>query len=56
MGVQKSFDTIAEMLETRFEDWDGALASLPSWDEPVDKQVQQYISGIKVNLKRVELL
>ncbi|PNP58285.1 hypothetical protein THARTR1_01800 [Trichoderma harzianum] len=47
LSAQKAFDKVGKLLENRYQRWDRAEASVPSWGEEADVQVQRYIEGIK---------
>ncbi|KAL7816077.1 isoprenoid synthase domain-containing protein [Trichoderma aethiopicum] len=51
MSAQKAFNTVGRLLERRYERWDKAEASLPSWGKEVDVEVRKYIEGIKCVVK-----
>ncbi|KAI1327758.1 isoprenoid synthase domain-containing protein [Xylariaceae sp. FL0255] len=46
-SAQAAFDQIAAMIDSRFEQWDEAVRTLPSWGTDIDAQVKQYIQGIQ---------
>lgn len=47
MSAQQAFDTVGSLLEGRYRRWDIAEERLPTWGEPLDKMVAQYVHGIK---------
>ncbi|KAJ5247787.1 terpene cyclase [Penicillium chermesinum] len=47
MSAQAAFDHLGYMLQTRYRDWYLALASLPSWGNEIDAEVQNYIRGVQ---------
>ncbi|KAL7928555.1 isoprenoid synthase domain-containing protein [Trichoderma chlorosporum] len=47
MSAQGAFDKVGKLLESRYQRWDRAEASIPSWGEEADIQVRKYIEGIK---------
>ncbi|KAL7917433.1 isoprenoid synthase domain-containing protein [Trichoderma austrokoningii] len=49
--VTKAFSTVGKLLEQRYQRWDKVEASVPSWGEETDAQVQKYIEGIKCVVK-----
>ncbi|KAL9487903.1 hypothetical protein ACSS6W_000180 [Trichoderma asperelloides] len=51
MSLQKAFNTVGKLLEQRYQRWDKAEASLPSWGKEADLQVRKYIEGIKCVVK-----
>lgn len=51
MSPQKAFNTVGKLLEQRYQRWDEAEASVPSWGEDTDVQVRKYIDGIKCVVK-----
>lgn len=51
MSAQKAFNTVGRLLERRYERWDKAEASLPSWGREADVEVRKYIEGIKCVVK-----
>ncbi len=54
MSAQQAFDTLGEMLEHRYSEWDNNLAKVPSWGEKIDTEVNDYIEGIR-NVVRANL-
>ncbi|UKZ74540.1 hypothetical protein TrVFT333_002210 [Trichoderma virens FT-333] len=51
MSAQQAFDKVGRLLENRYQRWDRAEASVPSWGEEADIQVRKYIEGIKCVVK-----
>lgn len=47
MRTQRAFDHLGAMLAARYRDWYLALADLPTWDEQIDAEVQQYIRAVQ---------
>lgn len=46
-GPQEAFDTVAALLEQRYDAWDQSMGQLPSWDNKTDDEVRRYIEGIQ---------
>lgn len=42
---QEAMNKTGELMENCQRDWDDAIATLPSWGEKVDKEVQRYIDA-----------
>lgn len=51
LSPQKAFNTVGKLLEQRYQRWDEAEASVPSWGAEIDVQVRKYIEGIKCVVK-----
>ncbi|KAF2103158.1 terpenoid synthase [Rhizodiscina lignyota] len=47
LSTQEAFDEIGLLLDERFKKWDSLMATLPSWGEENDRQVQLYLDGVK---------
>ncbi|PLB43914.1 terpene synthase metal binding domain protein [Aspergillus steynii IBT 23096] len=45
--ITTAFDECASLLHSRYREWYSVLAQVPFWNEQIDSQVQQYISGIR---------
>ena len=54
MSAQAAFDHLGAMLENRYRRFKKAVAEVPSWGEPADANVHQYIEGVK-NVVRANL-
>ena len=50
MPAQEAFDHTGTMLETRYQNWAAALATLPSWGGTIHQDVQKYIRSVKNNV------
>lgn len=44
---QEAFDTVGNLLEERYQDWQSAIEQLPSWGPEIDMNVARYIRGIQ---------
>ncbi|KAF5639771.1 presilphiperfolan-8-beta-ol synthase [Fusarium tjaetaba] len=44
---QEAFDTVGNLLEARYQDWQNAIKQLPSWGPEIDANVARYIQGIQ---------
>ncbi|KAG9508351.1 hypothetical protein J7337_001915 [Fusarium musae] len=44
---QEAFDTVGNLLEARYQDWQNAIEQLPSWGPEIDANVARYIQGIQ---------
>ncbi|KAF5606173.1 presilphiperfolan-8-beta-ol synthase [Fusarium subglutinans] len=44
---QEAFDTVGNLLEERYQDWQSAIEQLPSWGPEIDANVARYIQGIQ---------
>ncbi|KAM0545031.1 hypothetical protein ACHAPJ_011541 [Fusarium lateritium] len=44
---QQAFDTVGDLLEQRYQEWQTAIAQLPSWGPKIDANVARYIEGIQ---------
>ncbi|PTB36255.1 hypothetical protein M441DRAFT_151771 [Trichoderma asperellum CBS 433.97] len=51
MSLQNAFNTVGKLLEQRYQRWDKAEASVPSWGKEADVQVRKYVEGIKCVVK-----
>lgn len=51
MRPQQAFDTVGELLESRYRRWEEAERSVPRWAFEFDKDVRMYIDGIKSVVK-----
>lgn len=47
MSAQAAYDHMGDLLKERYRDWYLALATLPSWGQQIDAQVQRYIEGVQ---------
>ena len=54
MSAQQAFDYLATMLDERYHAFDTVIASLPSWGEAIDNDVQTYVEGVR-NVVRANL-
>jgi len=45
--AQQAFDVVGSMLDVLYGDWTVAFEAVPSWGGQVDRDVAQYIQGIK---------
>jgi hypothetical protein len=41
--IQQAIDKVGEMLDERYNIWDAAVASLPSWGKETDEQVAKVL-------------
>lgn len=44
---QEAFDTVGDLLEQRYQEWEDVIAQLPSWGPKIDIDVARYIQGIQ---------
>ncbi|CVK85123.1 uncharacterized protein FMAN_02036 [Fusarium mangiferae] len=44
---QEAFDTVGNLLEERYQDWQSSIEQLPSWGPDIDTNVARYIQGIQ---------
>ncbi|KAF5664694.1 hypothetical protein FHETE_6965 [Fusarium heterosporum] len=44
---QEAFNTVGDLLEQRYEEWERTIAQLPSWGPKTDVHVARYIQGIQ---------
>ncbi|KAJ4267010.1 hypothetical protein NW762_003108 [Fusarium torreyae] len=44
---QQAFDTVGDILEQRYQEWQTAIGQLPSWGPEIDGNIAQYIEGIQ---------
>ena len=44
---QEAFDTVGNLLEARYQDWQNAIEQLPSWGPEIDANVARYVQGIQ---------
>jgi translation initiation factor 2 alpha subunit (eIF-2alpha) len=44
---QEAFNTVGNLLEARYQDWQNAIKQLPSWGPEIDANVARYIQGIQ---------
>lgn len=51
LSAQDAFDAAAALLQERYDCWNEAEASLPSWGRRIDPQVKAYVDGIKSVVK-----
>jgi hypothetical protein len=51
MMAQEAFDTVGELLQERYQNWDVVEGQVRSWGEEVDTHVRKYIEAIKCVVK-----
>ncbi|KAF4438743.1 hypothetical protein FACUT_4691 [Fusarium acutatum] len=44
---QEAFNTVGNLLEDRYQDWQNAIEQLPSWGPEIDSNVARYIQGVQ---------
>ncbi|KAG5661739.1 hypothetical protein KAF25_003978, partial [Fusarium avenaceum] len=44
---QEAFDTVGDLLEQRYQEWEDVITQLPSWGPKIDIDVARYIQGIQ---------
>lgn len=44
---QEAFNTVGDLLEQRYQEWENVITQLPSWGPKVDVDVARYIQGIQ---------
>lgn len=45
--LQVAFEKSGDLLQSRYRDWYRNFATLPFWEEHIDRQVQLYLSGVQ---------
>lgn len=51
MLPQQAFDTVGELLVSRYRRWEEVERNVPTWGFGIDEDVQKYINGIKSVVK-----
>lgn len=51
MTAQEAFNTVGELLQERYRNWDVVEGQVRSWGEEADTHVQRYIEAIKCVVK-----
>ncbi|KAF4454624.1 hypothetical protein F53441_2858 [Fusarium austroafricanum] len=46
-SAQQAFDTVGDLLEERYQEWETVIKKLPSWGPEADANVARYIQGIQ---------
>jgi hypothetical protein len=44
---QEAFNTVGDLLEQRYQEWENVITQLPSWGPMIDVDVARYIQGIQ---------